>query len=102
VYSYVSKTHDELRLPLVGDLRRAAAQELLKMTPTGAELARQYSISGDSAKCAAEINALAPDFGPIEPDLATVIDAWPLLSTTIRGNILATVQRAVSSGHGGQ
>ena len=65
-----------------------------RMTPTGLEPARQYSISSDSGTCAAPGAALGPDFGPIDPDLASVIDAWPSLPESNREAILAIVRSA--------
>jgi len=64
------------------------------MTPTGLELAQQYSTFGGSVESAAPGAALGPDSAPIDPGLAEVIDAWPTLSETARADILAKVRQA--------
>jgi hypothetical protein len=68
-----------------------------KMTPTGLEHARQYSISGDPAVCAAPGAALGPDSGLIDAGLAEVIDAWPTLPDAVRADVLAEVRQAQAS-----
>ena len=46
--------------------------------------------------------AVAGQFGPIGPDLAVVVEAWPTLSEAVRESILATVQAgSVPKGEGG-
>jgi hypothetical protein len=62
------------------------------MTPTGLELARQYSSLDDSTARAAEINALAPDSEPTDPGLAEVVAAWPYLLLAVRSDIVAKVR----------
>ncbi len=66
----------------------------IPIPPRGSELAQQYSDFGDPAVCAAEIHALGPDSGPIDPDLAEVIEQWPILSNALRADILAKVRQA--------
>ena len=63
------------------------------VTPTGAEHSQQYSTSDDSVASAAHIDAVATDFGPIDPDLAAVVSAWPALPEAVRRDIVATVRR---------
>lgn len=64
------------------------------MTPTGAELARQYSSFGDAPECAAEISALGPDSDRIDPALAEIIDAWPTLPKAVLADITAIVRKS--------
>ena len=43
------------------------------------------------------LHALGPNIGPIDPELAVVIDAWASLPETVRADFLAKI-RAVSGG----
>ena len=40
----------------------------------------------------AKSGAVAPQSGPIDPDLACLIDAWPNLPAPIRAGILAMIR----------
>jgi hypothetical protein len=47
-----------------------------------------------SAQGGAESGALATESRPIDPGLATLIDAWPALAEPIRAGILAMIRAA--------
>jgi hypothetical protein len=68
------------------------------VSPAGLELARQFSSLDDSTASAAEINALGPNSGPIDPGLVEVIEAWPSLLSAARADVLATVRAASGAG----
>jgi hypothetical protein len=65
-----------------------------KVVREGFEPAQQYSSFGDSNVCAANFNAVEANSGLIDPDLATIIEAWPSLHEAVRANILAMVRPA--------
>jgi hypothetical protein len=60
----------------------------------GLKLLKQCRTFRDSEKCAAALNALGPDFGPIDADLAEVILAWPHQSNAVKGRIAWLVAAA--------
>jgi len=74
------------------------------MTPTGFEpnslKAWEGSGCNDPAqRGVAELYANQPDSTLIDPDLATVVQAWPRLPDEARRRVLAIVEAA---GHGGE
>jgi hypothetical protein len=64
------------------------------VTPTGSEQFTQYSTFKDSPASAAPGAALGPDLGPIDPDLAMVVEAWPRLPEAVRSDIVSKVYEA--------
>jgi integrase len=60
----------------------------------GFEQSREYSTFEDSEECAARGAAVGGDFGPVDPDLGVVVDAWPTLPESVRADILAMVRAA--------
>jgi hypothetical protein len=62
------------------------------MGDAGTELAQQCNNSEKQAKCAAPCAAVGADFGPLDADLAEVIDAWPTLPDAVRAAVLAMVR----------
>jgi len=66
--------------------------------PRGFEHAHECSTFNEPAKCAAPCAGLGAEFGPIDPELATVVDAWPSLSEAVRAKVVATVRTALGAG----
>jgi hypothetical protein len=61
----------------------------------GIELPQQYAgNSGVGGESGAESGALGAQNGPVDPDLAAVMEAWPGLPAAIRAGILAMVRAA--------
>lgn len=87
---------EKVTLAKTNDYGRVRHKKGRGVGDTGTELARQYSNFGESAKCAAPCAALGREFGPIDPELASVIEAWPSLPEAVRANVLAIV-RAVDA-----
>ncbi len=54
----------------------------------------EESANGGAAKCAAN----ADDSAPIDPDLASLIDAWPKLVETTKTRILGIVEGSLLNG----
>jgi hypothetical protein len=66
-----------------------------EVTPTGLE---HLSQGGGKAPLSqtggAESGAIPPDFEQMDPDLQTVIDAWPTLPSALKAGILAMIAAA--------
>jgi hypothetical protein len=78
--------------------KRTGGRPRIDVVREGFEQDQQYSTYDDSDVCAAKINAVEPNFEPVEPGLAEVIDAWPSLPKPVRKDILATVMAATGAG----
>jgi hypothetical protein len=58
---------------------------------TGHENGQKTAISSSGG---AESGAVGADSGPIDPDLAVIIDAWPTLPEAVRRKVVEMVAQA--------
>jgi len=66
-----------------------------KMTPTGNELVSVTSLPGNDIGKSTSAGAAksGADCGPIDPDLARLVQLWPMLPGHVKDEVLALVER---------